>query len=86
MTTLRYAIVQVGDVWKIVCERRQIGHFATCEAASRAGSQLAKEAASSGYDVELLIQGLFGEMSGEVFDAVPSADQPPQPPDISAAR
>lgn len=69
MTTLRYAIVQVGEVWKIVCERRHIGHFATCEAASRAGAQLAREAANSGYDVELLVQGMFGEVSGEQFDA-----------------
>ena len=76
MTTLRYAIVKVGDVWKIVCERRQIGHFATCEAASRAGAQLAKEAARSGYDVELLVQGLFGEMSGEQFEGARPAAPP----------
>ncbi len=76
MTTLRYAIVKVGDEWKIVCERRQIGHFATREAASRAGAQLAKEAAHSGYDVELLVQGQFGEMSGEQFEAA----RPPEPP------
>jgi hypothetical protein len=69
MATLRYAVLQVGDVWKIVCERRHIGHFASCEAASRAGAQLAREATYSGYDVELLVQGLFGEISGEQFEA-----------------
>ena len=79
MTTLRYAIVQVGEVWKIVCERRHIGHFATCEAASRAGAQLAREAANSGYDVELLVQGMFGEVSGEQFDARAPSPTPPPP-------
>ena len=69
MTTLRYAVVQVGDVWKIVCERRHIGHFSTREAAGRAGAQLAREAANSGYDVELLVQGMFGEISGQQFNA-----------------
>ncbi len=83
MTTLRYAIIQVGDVWKIVCERRHIGHFANREAASRAGAQLAREAANSGYDIELLVQGMFGEIAHERFQARgPAASTQATPPAV----
>lgn len=66
MTMLRYAVLQVGDIWQIVCERRRIGRFATREEASRAGAALAREAVVSGHDIEFLVQDRFGRLqSGE---------------------
>jgi hypothetical protein len=64
MASLTYAVLQVGDEWRIVCDRRHIGHFATRDEASRVGALLAHEATTSGHDVEMLLQGRFGEMHG----------------------
>lgn len=62
MTALTYAILEVGDVWQIVCDRRRIGRFTTRDEASRVAALLTHEATSSGHDVEMLLQGRFGEL------------------------
>ena len=67
MAELTYAVLQVGDTWQIVCDRRRIGHFATQDEASRLGAMLAHEATISGHDVEMLVQGRFGELHGLKF-------------------
>lgn len=67
MTALTYAVLQVGPVWQIVCDRRRIGQFTTQDEASRLGAMLAHEAALSGHDVEVLVQGRFGELHGLKF-------------------
>jgi hypothetical protein len=67
MAALTYAVLQVGDTWQIVCDRRRIGHFATRDEASRLGAMLAHEATVSGHDVEMLVQGRFGELHGLKF-------------------
>ena len=74
MAAFTYAVLQVGDTWQIVCDRRRIGHFATQDEASRLGAMLAHEATVSGHDVEMLVQGRFGELHGLRFS---SQDQRP---------
>jgi hypothetical protein len=62
MTLFRYAVVQLGDEWKVLSERRRIGAFPTRQLAMQAGARLAREAAASGREVELLVQGASGEL------------------------
>jgi len=69
MSTLRYAILQLGPSWKLVSESRRMGQFATLQQASHVGANLAREAVNAGHDVELLVQGPFGEVSTERFAA-----------------
>jgi hypothetical protein len=62
MATFRYAVLRMNTEWKIVCERRHIGHFATSEAAVETLRKLAAVAGAEGHTVELLLQGPAGEL------------------------
>ena len=68
MRTLRYAVLQIGDEWKVVCQRRRIGHYATRTDAVRTGAALAREALAEGCSVELMVQGEAGELHAECFE------------------
>lgn len=61
-TSFSYAVVQVGDAWKVVCARKAMGHFPEREAALAAASALAAEAARAGRATEVLIQSETGEL------------------------
>ena len=61
-TTLRYAVLQSGEEWRIFCQRRRMGHFPTREHAMLVGSRLAREAHDAGHDVEFLVQEPAGEL------------------------
>jgi hypothetical protein len=67
MATIRYAVLRVGREWRVVCERRQIGHFRTQAQAVMAGAQLAREAVSSGHVVEFMLQGPTGLLESQSF-------------------
>jgi len=69
MGTLRYAVLQIGEEWRVVCQRRRIGHYATRTDAVRIGAALAREAVAEGRPVELMVQGEAGELHTERFDA-----------------
>jgi hypothetical protein len=56
MATLRYAIISCDGEWRVVGERRRIGHYPDCGAATLAGARLALEAMDAGHDVEFLVQ------------------------------
>ncbi|HTK35007.1 MAG TPA: hypothetical protein VL358_06920 [Caulobacteraceae bacterium] len=60
MPVFRYAVLMFGDEWKIVTAQRRIGHFRSRQLALQAGARLAREAASIGHEVELLVQDSFG--------------------------
>jgi len=79
MSMFRYAILQFGPSWKLVGERRRVGQFATLQEASQVGANLAREAVNAGHDVELLVQGPFGELTSQRFAA-----RPPQLTDAHA--
>lgn len=78
MATIRYAVLRVADEWRVVCERRQIGHFPSRPSAVHTGARLAREAVSSGHAVEFLVQDHAGLLVAETFEA--HADEPPGPP------
>jgi hypothetical protein len=56
MANLRYAIINCAGEWRVVGERRRIGRYSSCSAATLAGARLALEAMSAGHEVEFLIQ------------------------------
>ncbi|WP_374575434.1 hypothetical protein [Phenylobacterium sp.] len=80
MSIFRYAILRLGASWRLVGERRRMGPFANISEASRVGASLAREAVKAGHDVELLVQGPFGELTSQRFSARPPAlEAPPSP-------
>jgi hypothetical protein len=56
MATLRYAIIHCDGEWRVVGERRRIGHYPNCGSATLAGARLALEAMDAGHEVEFLVQ------------------------------
>jgi hypothetical protein len=67
MATIRYAVLQVAEEWRVVCERRQIGHFPSLGSAVDAGARLAREAVTSGHAVEFMVQDATGFLVAETF-------------------
>jgi hypothetical protein len=57
-----YAAVRVGPVWRVVCARRPIGHFTSCDLALSAAHALARQAVEAGHAAEVLLQSESGEM------------------------
>jgi len=62
MSRLIYAIIRADGCWRIVCERRRIGRYSTCEQAAAAALALAREAIASHHDVEVLVQDAVGQL------------------------
>jgi len=62
MSRLIYAIIRADGCWRVVCERRRIGRYATCEKAAVAAMALAREAVASDHDVEVLVQDAVGQL------------------------
>jgi hypothetical protein len=56
MAKLSYAVLMIGDEWKVVSGARRMGHFATKALAVNAGTRLAREAMAAGHEVEFLVQ------------------------------
>ena len=57
-----YAVLQVGDEWKVVCARKAMGHFGDREDAIAAASALAAQAARAGRETEVILQSETGEL------------------------
>lgn len=81
MAVLRYAVLQVGPEWRVVCARWRIGHFPTRTQAVEAGARLAHEAVTSGHAVEFMVQDPTGLLIAQSFmprtpnsQAAPRAD------------
>lgn len=62
MAVLTYAVLQIGEEWRVVCQRRRIGHYSTRSEALRIGAALAREALAEGCEVELMVQDDAGEL------------------------
>ncbi len=62
MARLIYAIIRADGCWRVVCERRRIGRYETCEKAALAALALAQEAVASDHDVEVLVQDAAGQL------------------------
>lgn len=62
MSRLIYAIIRADGCWRVVCERRRIGRYPTCEKAALAAMALAREAVASDHAVEVLVQDVAGQL------------------------
>ena len=62
MSLRRYAVVQVGQEWRIIGAERQMGHFGSFAEAALATARLGALARREGCAVEVLIQEQFGEL------------------------
>jgi hypothetical protein len=62
MSIKRYAVLKCGAEWKVVGDRRKIGHFPDQESANLAAWGLCREAMSAGLPVELLTLNDWGEL------------------------
>jgi len=60
----RYAVVRVGDHWRLMHGARTIGQFGSLEAASGVAEALCRAVANVGFDVELTVQTRTGELRG----------------------
>ena len=69
MTSRRYAILRVGDFWRIV-GRRQAEDFPTRDAVALATARLAAQAIQDGFQVELVISAPLNAQAPEADKAV----------------
>ena len=73
MTSRRYAILRVGDFWRIVGGRRQAEDFPTRDAVALATARLAAQAIQDGFQVELVISAPLNAALPEAERLVPGA-------------
>ena len=57
-----YAVVRMGQEWKVVCARNAMGHFTCRDEALVAASALAAQAAAAGHAALVLVQSDSGEL------------------------
>ncbi len=62
-----YAVLQIGNEWRVVCERRHIGHFDNREDALTIAAGLVKQALEAGCETELLVLDPASKLVGERF-------------------
>lgn len=72
---VQYAVARKGGDWTVFCDGEVIANDLTRSAAIQMAKDLAFEAEERGDNVELLIQGYYGEMSrkltgGELGDGL----------------
>ena len=72
MTSRRYAILRVGDFWRIV-GRRQAEDFPTRDAVALATARLAAQAIQDGFQVELVISAPLNGHAPEADRVLPGA-------------
>jgi hypothetical protein len=70
-----YAVLKIGREWRVVCERRHIGHYDTRNEALSLGASLVRQAIESGCEAELLAVDAVGKLVGQRFE--PRTDAQP---------
>jgi hypothetical protein len=61
----RYAVVRVGDQWRLLHGAHTIAQFGTREAATGVAGALCRAVANVGFDVDLTVQTWAGELRDE---------------------
>jgi hypothetical protein len=62
-----YAVLQIGAEWRVVCERRHIGHFDNRQEALTIAAGLVRQALEAGHQAELLALDPTNKLVGERF-------------------
>lgn len=63
MAKIRYGVFQVDSQWLLCCEDYNLGRYVDQSTAVTAGKRAACQAMGSGFDAELLVMGVGGELS-----------------------
>ena len=61
----RYAVIRVGDEYRLMYGEQTIGQFATFETAVGVAERLCRAVAGVGFDVDLTVQTWAGELRTE---------------------
>ncbi len=75
MSAMVYAVLQMGPEWRVVCERRHIGHFDNREEALGIAAGLVRQAIESGREAELLVLDTSNRLVGERFGSPEESQQ-----------
>lgn len=67
MNKVVYAVLQIDHEWRVVCERRHIGHFDSRDEALEVGAGLVRQALEAGREAELLLLDATSKLVGERF-------------------
>jgi hypothetical protein len=59
---VRYGVFHVDQQWMLCCEQHQLGRYDEQHEAVAAGGRAACQAMGSGFDAELLIMDIGGEL------------------------
>jgi hypothetical protein len=62
MAKVRYGVFQVDSKWLLCCEQHRLGRYEDQMSAVSAGRRAACQAMGSGFDAELLIMDVGGEL------------------------
>jgi hypothetical protein len=63
MAKVRYGVFQVGKQWLLCCEDHHLGRYIDQPSAISAGKRAACQAMGSGFDAELLVMSIGGELA-----------------------
>ena len=59
---VHYGVFQVGSQWLLCCQEHNLGRYADQSDAIAAGKRAASQAMGNGFDAELLIMDIGGEL------------------------
>jgi hypothetical protein len=62
MAKVRYGVFLIDSQWLLCCEEYNLGRYVDRSAAVSAGKRAACQAIGSGFDAELLVMGVGGEL------------------------
>lgn len=62
MAKVRYGVFQVDAQWLLCCQEYNLGRYVDQSAAIAAGKRAAGQAMGSGFDAELLVMDVGGEL------------------------
>jgi hypothetical protein len=62
MAKVRYGVFQIDSHWLLCCEQHRLGRYADRQSAISAGQRAACQAMGSGFDAELFIMEIDGEL------------------------
>ena len=79
MEKVVYAVLLIDREWRVVCERRHIGHFKSRNEALEVGASLVRQALEAGREAELLVLDSASKLVGERFAPVERAAEGQQP-------
>jgi hypothetical protein len=82
MAKVRYGVFQIDSQWILCCEDYRLGHYSNRLNAISAGQRTARQAMGSGFDAELFIMDVGGELRQADPTWLGAKDLEPGPADL----